>query len=239
MISGHARGCFLTSAGMTARYEQIVTDFPVWSIEDGLGEDDHDGWVRLAQALGGRIQLVGDDSFATNAAVIARAIADQIANASLTKLNQIGTVTETLRDGRVPRGLLRGDGLPPLRRDQGHVHRRPRGRLRLRPAQVRCPGPRRARRQVRPAAGDRRPGHHSRPSRSSTQSNHQRTLKASSLSSATASRSSPEALPADRNRDDPRIGHLRRSHWARPRSGLVVTSGSTVRGNAASGSAGA
>jgi enolase len=66
-------------------------------IEDGLGEDDDDGWIALTQRLGGTIGLVGDDIFCTNPAVIAGAIERGIANASLIKLNQIGTVTETLQ----------------------------------------------------------------------------------------------------------------------------------------------
>ena len=92
----HVAGEKLTSDDLIARYRQIVEDFPVWSIEDGLGEDDHDGWVRLTEELGERVQLVGDDNFVTNPEIIARAIDDHIANASLIKLNQIGTVTETL-----------------------------------------------------------------------------------------------------------------------------------------------
>ncbi|WP_345461768.1 phosphopyruvate hydratase [Actinoallomurus oryzae] len=87
----------LTSTDMIARYRQITEDFPVWSIEDGLGEDDRDGWIRLTEELGEGVQLVGDDNFVTNPAVIAQAIEDGIANASLIKLNQIGTVTETLQ----------------------------------------------------------------------------------------------------------------------------------------------
>ncbi|MEU1073559.1 MULTISPECIES: phosphopyruvate hydratase [unclassified Streptomyces] len=87
----------LTSADMIARYEQIIADFPVWSIEDGLGEDDTAGWQQLTTTLGNRIQLVGDDNFVTNPAIITQAIKDHIANAALIKVNQIGTVTETLQ----------------------------------------------------------------------------------------------------------------------------------------------
>jgi enolase len=89
-------GQVLTSGDMVALYEQLVADFPIWSIEDGLGEDDHDGWVQLTAALGARIQLVGDDNFTTDPARIRTAIDDKIANAALIKLNQIGTLTETL-----------------------------------------------------------------------------------------------------------------------------------------------
>jgi enolase len=72
-------------------------EFPVHLIEDGLGEDDDDGWIALTQRLGGAVELVGDDNFCTNPAVIAGAIERGIANASLIKLNQIGTITETLQ----------------------------------------------------------------------------------------------------------------------------------------------
>jgi enolase len=68
----------------------------VWSLEDGLAEDDWDGWRRLTDRLGDRVQLVGDDIFVTNSAIISRAIERGIANSALIKLNQIGTVTETL-----------------------------------------------------------------------------------------------------------------------------------------------
>ncbi|MFE0680593.1 phosphopyruvate hydratase [Streptomyces sp. NPDC058961] len=87
----------LSSGDMIARYEQIINDFPVWSIEDGLGEDDTAGWQQLTTTLGPRIQLVGDDNFVTNPAIISQAITDHIANAALIKVNQIGTVTETLQ----------------------------------------------------------------------------------------------------------------------------------------------
>nr|WP_024127037.1 phosphopyruvate hydratase [Streptomyces sp. F8]AHE39758.1 Putative Enolase 2 [Streptomyces sp. F8] len=87
----------LSSADMINRYEQIINDFPVWSIEDGLGEDDTAGWQQLTTTLGARIQLVGDDNFVTNPAIITQAIIDHIANAALIKVNQIGTVTETLK----------------------------------------------------------------------------------------------------------------------------------------------
>ncbi|MFD5068991.1 phosphopyruvate hydratase [Streptomyces sp. NPDC058369] len=86
-----------SSGDMIARYEQIINDFPVWSIEDGLGEDDTAGWQQLTTALGSRIQLVGDDNFVTNPTIISQAIADHIANAALIKVNQIGTLTETLQ----------------------------------------------------------------------------------------------------------------------------------------------
>ncbi len=89
-------GQSLTSADMIERYAQITERFPVWLIEDGLAEDDWDGWAALTARLGERVQLVGDDIFVTNPAIIADAISRGIGNAALIKVNQIGTVTETL-----------------------------------------------------------------------------------------------------------------------------------------------
>jgi enolase len=86
----------LSSDDMIARYEAIVADFPVWSLEDGLAEDDWDGNVRLTERLRDRIQLVGDDNLVTNPTIIVRAIGLKAETAALIKVNQIGTVTETL-----------------------------------------------------------------------------------------------------------------------------------------------
>jgi enolase len=86
----------LTSADMIERYAQITEQFPVWLIEDGLAEDDWDGWESLTARLGDRIQLVGDDIFVTNPVIITDAISRGVGNAALIKVNQIGTVTETL-----------------------------------------------------------------------------------------------------------------------------------------------
>ncbi len=99
----HVAGQAHTSADMIDRYEQIVSDFPVWSIEDGLAEGDREGWIALTERLGDRVQLVGDDNFVTNPAIIAEAISSNIANAALIKLNQIGTVSETLEAMRICR----------------------------------------------------------------------------------------------------------------------------------------
>lgn len=77
-------------------YEQWISKYPIVSIEDGLGENDWDGWKELTNRLGSRIQLVGDDLFVTNTERIARGIKDGISNSVLIKLNQIGTLTETL-----------------------------------------------------------------------------------------------------------------------------------------------
>jgi enolase len=85
----------LDSAGMVAMYEGLVGRYPIVSIEDGLAEDDWDGWRALTQAIGDRVQLVGDDLFVTNTTRLARGIAEGAANAILVKVNQIGTLTET------------------------------------------------------------------------------------------------------------------------------------------------
>jgi len=89
-------GELLDSGQLIDRLAAITEQFPVHLIEDGLGEDDDAGWIALTARLGGRIELVGDDNFCTNPAIIASAIERGIANSSLIKLNQIGTVTETL-----------------------------------------------------------------------------------------------------------------------------------------------
>jgi enolase len=85
----------LTSEQMVAYYEELVRNYPIVSIEDGLDEQDWDGWRGLTEALGARIQLVGDDLFVTNPQILQEGINQHIANAILIKLNQIGTLTET------------------------------------------------------------------------------------------------------------------------------------------------
>jgi enolase len=82
-----------TSDEMIALYADWIAAYPIWSIEDGLAEQDWDGWERLTRRLGGHVQLVGDDIFVTNPTIIRRAIRDRVGNAVLIKLNQIGTVT--------------------------------------------------------------------------------------------------------------------------------------------------
>jgi enolase len=81
---------------MVKMYEDWVRQYPIVSIEDGLGESDWDGWKAITTALGGKIQIVGDDLFVTNPEILARGIKEKVANSILVKLNQIGTVTETL-----------------------------------------------------------------------------------------------------------------------------------------------
>ena len=86
-----------TSAQMIDFWADWVRQFPIWSIEDGLAEQDWDGWKALTERIGGQIPLVGDDIFVTNPAILREGIAKGIANSVLIKLNQIGSVTETLR----------------------------------------------------------------------------------------------------------------------------------------------
>jgi enolase len=92
-----------TSDEMIRMYEDWITQYPIISIEDGLAERDWSGWQRLTSALGGRVQLVGDDVFVTNPTILQKGIADKVGNALLVKLNQIGTVTETLDAVRMAR----------------------------------------------------------------------------------------------------------------------------------------
>ena len=86
----------VTSAEMVAMYADWVKKYPIVSIEDGLAEDDWEGWALLNQTIGGQIQLVGDDIFVTNVERIARGITEKTANSVLIKLNQIGSLTETI-----------------------------------------------------------------------------------------------------------------------------------------------
>ncbi len=94
VLKGEKRS--LTSDQLTAYYAELVGSYPIFSIEDGMSEDDWDGWRVLTDALGDRCQLVGDDLFVTNVTRLKRGIDDGIANAILVKVNQIGTLTETL-----------------------------------------------------------------------------------------------------------------------------------------------
>ncbi len=89
-------GQMLDSGAMIAYYQKMVEKYPIVSLEDGLAENDWDGWKNLHAALGRKIQIVGDDIFVTNPAIIKRGIAEGVANSVLIKLNQIGSVTETL-----------------------------------------------------------------------------------------------------------------------------------------------
>jgi enolase len=84
--------------------EGLCAKFPIVSIEDGMAEGDWEGWKALTDTLGARIQLVGDDLFVTNPAILAEGIAKGVANAILVKVNQIGTLSETLEAMRVADG---------------------------------------------------------------------------------------------------------------------------------------
>jgi enolase 1/2/3 len=97
-----------TSAEMVAFWADWVRQYPIWSIEDGLAEQDWDGWRLLTEKLGGQIELVGDDIFVTNPAIVRQAIEKGVANSVLIKLNQIGSVSETLECMRIARGAAYG-----------------------------------------------------------------------------------------------------------------------------------
>ncbi len=86
----------LSSDQMVAYWSKLAHDYPIVSIEDGMAESDRAGWIAMTKELGHKILLVGDDVFVTNPAILAQGIADRVANALLVKLNQIGTVSETL-----------------------------------------------------------------------------------------------------------------------------------------------
>ena len=90
-------GKSLDVAGLVSYYENLIRQFPIASIEDGCAEEDHAGWAALTQALGRKVQLVGDDLFVTNPEILADGIGKGLANALLVKVNQIGTLTETMR----------------------------------------------------------------------------------------------------------------------------------------------
>ena len=96
----------LDSAGMIELWEELAGRFPIVSIEDGLAEEDWDAWEALTERLGGRVQLVGDDLFVTNVERLRRGIERRVANAILVKVNQIGTLSETLE----AIGLARANG---------------------------------------------------------------------------------------------------------------------------------
>ncbi|MCA1737869.1 MAG: phosphopyruvate hydratase [Actinobacteria bacterium] len=93
-LSGEGKS--LSREEMVEYYVRLVEEYPIFSIEDGLAEDDWEGWSLLSRELGGRVQLVGDDLFVTNSKILARGIDEGIGNSILIKVNQIGTLTETL-----------------------------------------------------------------------------------------------------------------------------------------------
>ena len=91
----------LSSSGLIAYYADMVSKYPIVSIEDGLSEDDWEGWKELTEVLGDKVQLVGDDLFVTNVEILAEGIEKGVANAILIKPNQIGTVSETMMTVRL------------------------------------------------------------------------------------------------------------------------------------------
>ena len=91
-----SEGKQLSSEEMTSMYEEWINKYPIISLEDGLAEDDWKGWEHLTKKLGGRIQLVGDDIFVTNPEFLKKGIKQKVANSILIKLNQIGSLSETL-----------------------------------------------------------------------------------------------------------------------------------------------
>lgn len=104
-IFDSAKNCYLlandaqpekNAADMVAFYQQLLEQYPIISIEDGMAENDWDGWQQMTAALGDRIQIVGDDLFVTNTRILQQGIERKVANSILVKVNQIGTLTETL-----------------------------------------------------------------------------------------------------------------------------------------------
>jgi enolase len=96
-------GLAMSSAEMAAMLQRLVADYPILSLEDGMAEDDWDGWRMLTEQLGERVQLIGDDLFVTNPERLRRGIESGVANSVLVKVNQIGTLTETLEVIRLAR----------------------------------------------------------------------------------------------------------------------------------------
>jgi len=148
-------GKTLDPAGMVDYLAALAAAFPIATIEDGCAEDDFEGWKLLTDKLGGKVQLVGDDLFVTNPARLADGIERGLANSILVKVNQIGTLSETLDavDMAHRRRLHIGDE-PPVRRDRRLDHRRPVRRCELRADQDRLPGARRPDGQIQSAAPD-------------------------------------------------------------------------------------
>lgn len=97
----HLEGKSFSSEELITRYVELCTKYPICSIEDGLAENDYDGWVKLTETLGSKIQLVGDDLFVTNEEILKEGIMKKMANAILIKPNQIGTITQTMRAVRL------------------------------------------------------------------------------------------------------------------------------------------
>ncbi|MEB2798496.1 phosphopyruvate hydratase [Campylobacter upsaliensis] len=97
----HLEGRTFTSDELITRYVELCAKYPICSIEDGLAENDFEGWIKLTKKLGNKIQLVGDDLFVTNEEILKEGIEKKMANAILIKPNQIGTLTQTMRTVRL------------------------------------------------------------------------------------------------------------------------------------------
>lgn len=97
----HIQGKAYSSEDMIEKYIELCSKYPICSIEDGLAENDFEGWIKLTKALGDKIQLVGDDLFVTNEEILRDGILKKMANAVLIKPNQIGTITQTMRAVRL------------------------------------------------------------------------------------------------------------------------------------------
>ena len=141
---------------MPAFWADLVERYPIVSIEDGLAEDDWDAWGQLTTELGDRVQLVGDDLFVTNPERLRQGIERGVANSILVKVNQIGTLTETVEAVR----LAQASGYTAVMshrsgRDRGRHDRRPRRRARHRPDQDGRARALRPHRQVQPTPPDR------------------------------------------------------------------------------------
>ncbi len=140
VLSGEGKS--LTSEENADYLKALCDDYPIISIEDGMSEDDWDGWVALTKAIGDKVQLVGDDLFVTNPARLAEGIEKGAANSMLVKVNQIGSLSETLKavDMAPPRTHDQRH-VAPLGRDRGRHHRRPRRCHQLWPDQNRLASP--------------------------------------------------------------------------------------------------
>ena len=131
-----------TAEQMTEFYAGLLGSYPLVSLEDPLFEGDWDGWAALTASIGDRVQIVGDDIFVTNPERLEEGIERGVANALLVKVNQIGTLTETLDAVALAHHSgYRTHDQPPQRRDGGHHDRRPGGGCRQWPDQDRRTGP--------------------------------------------------------------------------------------------------
>jgi len=148
-------GTEFTSSELIAHWKSLVEKYPIISIEDGLDEEDWEGWQEMTRELGGKVQLVGDDLFVTNTERLAKGIQLGAGHPDQAEPDRL-RVRDTGGHQDGPQGRLHRHQLSPLRRDRGHHHCRPGRCLEHLPDQDRCPQPHRARGQVQPAAAHRR-----------------------------------------------------------------------------------